>query len=109
MLDLMAVTSGNQLPLYLHVASRILRDLRVVQQQKNTSFDYSEFKRLLDAENLTKEQMAPLKQRLDTLESFMVESQAKAYSMSNQDKKVQKKKSTPQKSTDWTPKASTPP
>ncbi len=81
MLDLMAVTTGGNLPLYLHVAQRILRDLRVGQQKTDTGFDYSAFKQMLALENLTEMQLAPLKQRLDTLESFMVESQAKAYNM----------------------------
>ena len=81
MLDLMAVTTGGNLPLYLHVAQRILRDLRVGQQKTDTGFNYSAFKQMLALENLTEMQLAPLKQRLDTLESFMVESQAKAYNM----------------------------
>jgi hypothetical protein len=81
MLDLMAVTTGGNLPLYLHVAQRILRDLRVTQQRTNSGFDYTAFKRSLALENLTDMQLAPLKQRLETLESFMVEDQAKAYNM----------------------------
>jgi len=81
MLDLMAVTTGGNLPLYLHVAQRILRDLRVDQQQTDKGFNYTKFKRSLALENLTEMQLAPLKQRLDTLESFMVEDQAKAYNM----------------------------
>lgn len=81
MLDLMAVTAGGSLPLYLHVAQRILRDMRIVQQQTGRSFSYSDFKQRLQEENLTEAQLAPLKQRLETLESFMVEAQAKAYDM----------------------------
>ncbi|KAK4102810.1 hypothetical protein N658DRAFT_505858 [Parathielavia hyrcaniae] len=81
MLDLMAVTTGGNLPLYLHVAQRILRDLRVTQQRTDTGFNYTAFKRSLALENLTEMQLAPLKQRLETLESFMVEDQAKAYNM----------------------------
>jgi hypothetical protein len=38
---------------------------------------------MLALEDLTEMQLAPLKQRLETLESFMVESQAKAYDMFN--------------------------
>ena len=34
MLDLMAVTTGGNLPLYLHVAQRILRDLRVDRYER---------------------------------------------------------------------------
>ncbi|KAK3898235.1 hypothetical protein C8A05DRAFT_47385 [Staphylotrichum tortipilum] len=81
MLDLMAVTTGGTLPLYLHVAQRILRDLRVEQQKTGGGFSYTAFKRCLAQENLTEMQLAPLKQRLETLESFMVEHQAKAYNM----------------------------
>jgi hypothetical protein len=81
MLDLMAVTTGGNLPLYLHVAQRILRDMRADQQRTGSGFSYSEFKQRLHAENLTEMQLSPLKQRLETLESFMVESQAKAYNM----------------------------
>ncbi|GAB1312379.1 Zona occludens toxin N-terminal domain-containing protein [Madurella fahalii] len=81
MLDLMAVTTGGNLPLYLHVVQRILRDMRIVQQRTGSGFDYSEFKKQLQAEDLTDAQLSPLKQRLETLESFMVEKQAKAYDM----------------------------
>ena len=70
----MAVTTGGNLPLYLHVVQRILRDLRVTQQKTDTGFNYTAFKRSLALENLTEMQLAPLKQRLETLESFMVES-----------------------------------
>ncbi|KXX78846.1 hypothetical protein MMYC01_204026 [Madurella mycetomatis] len=83
MLDLMAVTTGGSLPLYLHVVQRILRDMRIVQQRTGSGFSYSEFKRQLQAEDLTEAQLSPLKQRLETLESFMVENQAKAYNMFN--------------------------
>ncbi len=43
----MAVTTGGNLPLYLHVAQRILRDLRVDQQSAGTGFNYTGFKRML--------------------------------------------------------------
>lgn len=84
MLDLMAVSSiqGGGMPLYLHVVTRILRDLRVQQQQLGTSFDYGAFKRALAYENLTDGQRAPLQQRLETLESFMVKRQAGSYNNS---------------------------
>ena len=92
MLDLMAVSSVAKMPLYLHVASRILRDMRVEQQRTSSGFNYSTFKMRLEAENLTKEQLAPLKQRLDTLESFMVEGHAKVYDMFSRDNKSKKPK-----------------
>lgn len=64
------------MPLYLHVVTRILCDLRVRQQQLGTSFDYGAFKKALAHENLTDGQQAPLNQRLETLDSFMVKKQA---------------------------------
>ncbi|KAL2020478.1 hypothetical protein VTK56DRAFT_8363 [Thermocarpiscus australiensis] len=113
MLDLMAVTAGGNLPLYLHVAQRILRDLRVEQQKTGSPFSYSRFKQALQLENLTEMQLAPLKQRLDTLESFMVEDQAKAYNMfgggTSRPESLKSKKSKKckkPKGTSWTPHAS---
>lgn len=71
MFDLMAVREGA-MPLYLYVIQRILRDLRIKQQESGTTFNYSEFKRMIEAERLTRDQLVHLGQRLDTLESFMV-------------------------------------
>lgn len=59
------------MPLYLHVLNRILRDMRIEQQQKGSHFSYEVFKEKLLTANLTSMQLAPLQQRLDTLESFM--------------------------------------
>ncbi|KAH7324955.1 hypothetical protein B0I35DRAFT_476155 [Stachybotrys elegans] len=82
MLDLMAASSiQGSMPLYMHIIVRILRDMRIKSQEKNTSFDYATFKREIEMAQLTKDQMAPLLQRLDTLESFMVHSQANAYTL----------------------------
>ncbi|KAL6922624.1 hypothetical protein FSST1_006650 [Fusarium sambucinum] len=80
MLDLMAVSSvkGGSLPLYLHVVSRILRDMRIKQQSNNSTFDYATFKFLVSREDLKEGQMVPLQQRLETLESFMVPAQTSA-------------------------------
>ncbi|EHK49146.1 hypothetical protein TRIATDRAFT_289951 [Trichoderma atroviride IMI 206040] len=76
MMDLMAVSSvQGSMPLYLHVVQRILRDLRIEQQQNNTSFNYLEFKNRLMREDLATGQLVPLQQRLETLESFMVKEQ----------------------------------
>ncbi|KAG8664849.1 hypothetical protein FPOAC2_10321 [Fusarium poae] len=77
MLDLMAVSSiqGSGIPLYLHVVSRILRDMRIAQQQTNSAFDYKAFKTAISKESLTEGQLLPLQQRLETLESFMVTEQ----------------------------------
>lgn len=77
MMDLMAVKSDEgSMPLYLHAVNRIIRELRLAQQQKEVDgqldqFDYGEFKRMLEECPMTPAQLAPLRQRLDTLESFM--------------------------------------
>lgn len=71
MMDLMAVKKGESMPLYMHVVTRILRELRLRQQQTGGSFDYRAFKEMLAREDLTDSQRVPLTQRLETLESFM--------------------------------------
>jgi hypothetical protein len=103
MLDLMAVTTGGNLPLYLHVAQRILRDLRVDQQRSDTGFDYTAFKQKLALENLTEMQLSPLKQRLETLESFMVEDQAKAFDMFPGARPPRSRRATVAPGTSWKP------
>jgi hypothetical protein len=113
MLDLMAVAISGSMPLYLHVVIRILRDLRIVQQRSGTGFNYSEFKRMLQREKLTDMQLTPLKQRLETLESFMVEDQAKEFAMFSQPhhgsaaEGAKKKKKPKVRGTDWTPRQGT--
>ncbi|KAH0494493.1 hypothetical protein TgHK011_001110 [Trichoderma gracile] len=76
MMELMAVSSvQGSIPLYLHVVQRILKDLRIEEQLDGTTFNYREFKsRLIDAA-LAPGQLAPLQQRLENLESFMVKEQ----------------------------------
>ncbi|KAL2269364.1 hypothetical protein VTJ83DRAFT_1548 [Remersonia thermophila] len=103
MLDLMAVTSNGNMPLYLHVVQRILRDLRIDQQRTGARFNYTAFKKALSREDLTEMQLAPLKQRLETLESFMVESQAKAFNMFASGKQPPKGQKPSAKGTSWTP------
>lgn len=94
MLDLMAVSSiqGGGMPLYLHVVSRILRDMRITQQQTDSIFDYKAFKTAIDKESLTEGQLVPLQQRLETLESFMVRSQTVMENPSGKSKEQSKKK-----------------
>lgn len=98
MLDLMAVGQTNgPLPLYMHTVQRILREMRIVQQNMGTRFDYAEFKmRILDSE-LTPGQLEPLKQRLDALESFMPARQVY---------KTGQKMGAKIWGTDWTPRVS---
>lgn len=75
MLDLMAVGEGG-LPLYLVVIQRILREMRLEQQESGSKFNYRRFKQMIDGSGtLVPNQIAPLRQRLDTLESFMVQAQ----------------------------------
>ncbi|TEA15922.1 hypothetical protein C8034_v001519 [Colletotrichum sidae] len=69
---LMAVGDNGSKPLYMQVVDRILRDMRLMQQNNGGSFSYDKFKKYLGKENLTPAQMGPLQQRLDTLESFMI-------------------------------------
>ncbi|KAL4912606.1 hypothetical protein BDW62DRAFT_216217 [Aspergillus aurantiobrunneus] len=76
MLDLMAVGQDDgPMPLYMHIVKRILREMRIAQQENETGFDYQGFKRRLMTSNLTPSQLEPLSQRLETLESFMPRSQ----------------------------------
>jgi len=76
MMDLMAVNPDDgPMPLYLHAITRILRDLRIEQQQTNEHFNYLEFKQRVEECAMTPAQLMPLTQRLDTLESFMPNSQ----------------------------------
>lgn len=99
MMDLMAVSSvQGGMPLYLHVVQRILRDLRIEQQENNTTFNYRKFKDRLLNEDLAAGQLAPLQQRLDTLESFMVKEQ-----VANSSNKSAKRNMG--KGIDWEPKA----
>ncbi|KAG4267591.1 hypothetical protein FPRO04_12746 [Fusarium proliferatum] len=94
MLDLMAVSSiqGGGIPLYLHVVSRILRDMRIAQQQTNSAFDYKAFKTAISKESLTEGQLLPLQQRLETLESFMVTEQTFARGSASRSKVKPKEK-----------------
>jgi hypothetical protein len=74
MMDLMAVkTDDGSMPLYLHSIHRIIRELRLAQQQESEHipFDYGEFKKMVAKCGMTDAQRAPLTQRMDTLESFM--------------------------------------
>jgi hypothetical protein len=76
MLDLMAANQDDgRMPLYLLSINRILRDMRISQQDTSEKFNYEDFKRRVDLCKMTSTQLAPLTQRLDTLESFMPEAQ----------------------------------
>ncbi|KAL3418807.1 hypothetical protein PVAG01_09028 [Phlyctema vagabunda] len=75
MLDMMAVKRGEPLPLYLHSVMRILRAMRMKQQAEHTAFTYKDFKAQIMDARMSPAQIAPLEQRLSTLESFLVEGQ----------------------------------
>ena len=76
MLDLMAVSHDDgPVPLYMHAIYRILREMRIEQQENGTSFNYANFKSRVAEEALTPAQLSPLTQRLETLESFMPRTQ----------------------------------
>lgn len=74
MLDLMGANGGD-MPLYLHVVNRVLREMRIEQQRDGYPFSYTTFKKRMEEESLTPAQLAPFIQRLDTLESFMPKQQ----------------------------------
>ncbi|ROW10495.1 hypothetical protein VMCG_01744 [Cytospora schulzeri] len=76
MMDLMSVKSGGNTPLYMHVAKRILKQLRYMEQHSaGGGFSYADFRKMLDKEDLTDQQRVPLEQRLENLESFMARAQ----------------------------------
>ncbi|KAG9236754.1 hypothetical protein BJ875DRAFT_503157 [Amylocarpus encephaloides] len=106
MLDLMAVKQDDGLlPLYLYKVKSILREMRLEQQEKmsrrvlsEATFDYGSFKRRILGSHLTPAQVAPLEQRLETLESFMPPQQVISFG-------VRGNSSTQGLGCDWTPKA----
>ena len=74
MFDLMAVSGEDQMPIYLHVVRRILREMRIADQKLGDlagGFEYAESKRKIEDEGFTGLQSGPLNQRLETLGSFV--------------------------------------
>jgi hypothetical protein len=80
MIEMMAINNSEAVPLYVHTIYRILREMRVEQQELGKRFDYTKFKVKLMDSGLTPAQLGLLNQRLDTMESFM----RKAASNTNQ-------------------------
>ena len=75
----MAVSrSDGPMPLYLHAVNRILREMRIEQQEMGTGFSYATFQDRIARTEMTPAQLSPLTQRLDTLESFMPNTQTGA-------------------------------
>lgn len=97
MMELMVFDRAQ--PLYASVVQRILRDMRLAQQDKPSSFNYREFRNKLDDEPLSQDQKRGLQQRLDSLESFMVAEQVKPFAWNKS------AKGSVRTGTDWTPKA----
>lgn len=72
MMSLMSVKDSPSQPLYMAVVTRILKELRIKDQQTpGAQFNYPAFRKMLDKEDLTEHQRVPLDQRLDNLESYM--------------------------------------
>ncbi|MCJ1308418.1 hypothetical protein MMC25_002071 [Agyrium rufum] len=70
-MSMMAVSEKEgAIPLYIEVIIRILRDM-AIESQGAPGFDYSAFRERVDREAFTSQQNAPLKLRLELLESFM--------------------------------------
>ncbi|PVF92780.1 hypothetical protein CPB86DRAFT_716798 [Serendipita vermifera] len=65
MLCMMGADNLEQVPLYLHTALSILRDMG------SDNFSYRAFRKRLDEEEFNKSQMAMLQLRLDLLDSFL--------------------------------------
>jgi hypothetical protein len=101
MLDLMAA-NAKEMPLYLHVVQRVLRDMRTQQQHTNGGFVYADFKRRMAETSLQSLQSGPLQQRLDTLESFMPKQQTLADLSGTKDPKSKTRKA----GTSWSPEVS---
>jgi len=99
----MAVSQDDgPMPLYLHTVYRILREMRIEQQEAGTAFDYQDFKlRLMDTA-MTPTQLGPLKQRLDMLESFMPPAQTAVKQTYSKGKGRSKKKTADRDGNDWT-------
>jgi hypothetical protein len=89
-------------PLYMHTVQRVLREMRLLQQETRSQFNYSDFKKRIFDSDLLPGQLEPLKQRLDTLESFMPSWQA---SPTNSTNKMKTKSQGAGSS--WTPKVRT--
>lgn len=70
MLSLMLVDQSASTPLYIGQVTKILREMA---STSSAGFNYIEFKRRLEATKLSKAQQVPLQQRLELLESFIVD------------------------------------
>jgi hypothetical protein len=100
MMDLIAIKQDDgPLPLYMHTVYRILREMRLQQQEFGETFRYNLFKTKIMASGLTPAQLGPLNQRLETLESFLSTAQGEGSTLVKKQRKV-----IPNLGTDWDPK-----
>ncbi|KAI0598880.1 hypothetical protein F4775DRAFT_553434 [Biscogniauxia sp. FL1348] len=87
MLDLMSFDKNP--PLYMHTVQRVLREMRIYQQKKGTSFSYEAFIRNLNDAKLDGSQSSALRQRLENLETFMLPQQIGSHKVNLVKKKKQ--------------------
>lgn len=74
-MDILAVTpEGCSFPTSQHFLNQMLSEMIASRLNKSAGFDYLQFKRIVNALALTRQQRLPLKLRLETLESFMTDS-----------------------------------
>lgn len=89
MMDLMEFNDGK-VPLYTSTVLRVLREMRVQQQKDGGEFDYKDFKVRLGQADLMADQRRPLRQRLDTLESFLALRGSKGFAGNSWEPEVSK-------------------
>lgn len=70
MMTLMAVNDEERVPLYIEVVHKVLRDMSA-EKKGASGLDYSDFKKRLACQGFSSAQNAPLKLRLQMLESFL--------------------------------------
>ncbi|KAF2871051.1 hypothetical protein BDV95DRAFT_628946 [Massariosphaeria phaeospora] len=67
---LMAVGKGDEIPLYMHLLIKILRDM-ATEREGSGEFNYTDFVTRLASQSLMDKQNQPLQMRLHLLESFL--------------------------------------
>lgn len=82
---------------------RILREMRIEQQETGSAFSYAAFKARIAQTEMTPAQLGLLIQRLETLESFMQNTQTGGTNRQRKAKGVAR-----QHGNDWASKASSP-
>lgn len=93
--SLMAVGKEGEMPLYMHMLLKITRDLAIAGGGDGV-FDYQAFETELDNQLFSEKQVAPLKQRLDLLNSFLDLPPAKKKPPTNKQTPANKKAECPE-------------